>query len=409
MNMKYKKLLLVSYGGGHARMLRPVVDRMERKGGYEISILALTTAKKEYEGVDSSILGYKDFFTSDKVIRYGRELVAEMGAVADYDESVAYMGQNFLELVDKHGEEEAYRQYRKLGRQGFHPLKSLLHIIKTMSPDLVVATNSPRSERAAIEAAGMLDTPSLALIDMFAIRCLPWFLSPAFANKICVLSNHVRDHLIEKGCAADKVCVTGNPAFDSLVSYYNQNRNDIERQRSARPYTVLWASQVEPEYAGDLGKRGDPGLPEKVEKVLLEGLLDDERFHLIIRNHPNEPVRSYPDAVEISTQKEDLVGLLVRVDLVVTLTSTVGFQGMILGADFITIDKSVFTETMPFSKMGLSSGIDDLQQLLPLINIMAVANKPYRKDIPYNIDDAADRVCLEIEKLMSTSHENNSH
>jgi len=70
--MKYKKLLIVSYGGGHARMLRPVVESLERKGGYEISILALTTAQKEFEGVDSSILGYKDFFTSGEVIRYGQ-------------------------------------------------------------------------------------------------------------------------------------------------------------------------------------------------------------------------------------------------------------------------------------------------------------------------------------------------
>ena len=98
-----KKIFIVTYGGGHARMLRPVIEEL-LKGNHTIQILALTTAKKELEDLDVEILGYRDFFSKlEKVQEYGSELASTLEKVVNYKETVSYLGANFLELINTHG------------------------------------------------------------------------------------------------------------------------------------------------------------------------------------------------------------------------------------------------------------------------------------------------------------------
>lgn len=395
------KLLFVTYGGSHARILRPVIERLVVDNSIEIIVLALTKASSEFEGIDVKVLGYKDFFSGQRLEYFGSELIKDLVEVTDVEETIAYMGQNFSELVDSVGEEQAWSLYRKDGRQIFLPLKAMSKIIEDVAPDLVITTNSPRSEKAAVLAARELGVKSLAIIDMFGVRCLPWFKDRYFADCICVLSDDVKGFLVASGIKSSKIAVTGNPMFDSLVHSYKNEKEEISGMRNKRQFTVLWASQPEPLQGGDLGKPGDPQLPIRVEKKILEIFARHPEWNLIARNHPSEKPRAYPSFVEVSTQAEKVETLLKRVDLVVTLTSTVGFQGLLLGAGLITIDTSVYTETMPYSDMGLSHGIKNLGELEPMIKkVLSGCRLESGDSTAYSISNAAENVESEILKLL---------
>jgi hypothetical protein len=87
--------------------------------------------------------------------RWGSSLMQGLGGpVADPQETVAYLGLSMADLIADVGPEEAELAYRQFGRQAFLPVRTLDRILRQVAPDLVVCTNSPRAERAAVLAAG---------------------------------------------------------------------------------------------------------------------------------------------------------------------------------------------------------------------------------------------------------------
>lgn len=372
--MKNKKILFVCYGGGHARMLKPVIILAKEK--YEVQVLALTTAHCELKDLGVTLLRYSDFFSSDEIIELGEFCLKSLDKVIDRDESIIYLGVNLKELVDKFGYTEAIDLYTKHGRYIFDPINALHRILVELKPDLLVTTNSPRSERAAVIAANDLDIPSVAFIDMFGIRCASWFKFNDFANKILVLSESVKDYYISLGRNESDIVVTGNPSFDSLANYYHTHHDDIKIKREKRKPTVLWASQPEPSYLAEFDAYGDPNLPVIIENRLFKIFEENKNWQLIARNHPSEVQRDYPESTIISPQSQNMVELLESVDVVVTPSSTVGFQGIVMGAQLVTIDLSVLTQTMPYATMGFSTGVTSLDDLEFTISKVIANNEP---------------------------------
>lgn len=387
-----QKILLVSYGGGHINMLLPIAQRL-RELKYEVVFFALTTAIDKLKQTDFKYYTYKDFFYNDEVQKYGKELVKELDTIKLNDEeSIAYLGQNYLELIQKYGEQQAKELYSKSNRQIFNPIESMKHVLENIKPDLVVSTNSPRSEKCIIQASHKLGIKSIALIDLFAIRCVDWFKDSNFASKICVFSDDVKSYLIENGRDEKDIIVAGNTVFDELVNCHNVESNEDT-------YRVLWASQKEPEYFAEFDTKGNPNLPLEIEKKLFE-IFKNKNWQLVVRNHPNETQRNYPEFVEISDSTTKLIDTLKSVDLVITCTSTVGLEGLVLGKDLITIDMSVFTPTIPFSKYGYSEGINNLEELEDTI-LNIYKDRFNKKENKYNIKNATENIVIEIENLLN--------
>jgi len=387
-----QKILLVSYGGGHINMLLPIAQKL-RELKYEVVFFALTTAIDKLKQTDFKYYTYKDFFYSDEVQRYGKKLIKDLDTIKlDDKESIAYLGQNYIELIEKYGEEKTEELYSKSNRQIFNPIKSMQYVLENIKPDLVVSTNSPRSEKCIIQASSKLNIKSIALIDLFAIRCVDWFKDDSFASKVCVFSDDVKFYLVENGRDKNDIVVSGNTVFDELV-----NSKSISNKKEV--YRVLWASQKEPEYFAEFDTQGNPNLPLKIEEKLFD-IFQDKDWKLIVRNHPNEEQRVYPSFVEISDSSTKLIDTLKSVDLVITCTSTVGLEGLILGKDLITIDMSVFTHTIPFSKYGYSKGIDTLDKLEE--SILDMYNNRFNiKEKKYNITNATKNIVNVIENLLN--------
>ena len=166
-----KSVLFVCYGSGHVRMVVPVARALRDAGLARVQVLAFTTAAPVVREAGLHLLQVQNFTRAQDAAALvrGRALAAALGPVADPHESAAYLGLCFGELADTVGEDEAWRRYRSQGRQAFLPVTLLSRILGAVAPDLLVATNSPRGERAAILAARSLGIPSVCLVDLFAV------------------------------------------------------------------------------------------------------------------------------------------------------------------------------------------------------------------------------------------------
>jgi hypothetical protein len=368
--LKQSKILLVAYGGGHVSMLAPIAESLLTLG-CKVFFIALTTARAALDHLNIPSIGFYDLpeAIEPDALDWGCELARGHldGGPVSYEETTAYLGASFRDLVDEYGEAEARRLYKTMGRQAFLPVATMLRVIKRIAPDLVIATNSPRAERAAILAAGQLGIPSVCAVDLFALQEVQWIGQPGYATRVCVLNESVRNMFLAHGRKLEEVVVTGNPAFDRLTAPATAKAG--AQMRHARGWcdgkkTVLWASQVEPERHPFTDLSGDPSLPRRVESHLRDIVASDENLRLVVRYHPSERVVFEPGIrVDFSPVSEPISTLLHAVDAVVVTASTVGLEAALAGRPVVSIDNSIFTPDTQYAAMGITRGVTDLQDL----------------------------------------------
>ena len=403
------RIFLVSYGGGHVASLVPVARALAQRG-HELVFLGLTTARTALAAAGIPSIGFPDLwrFAAPGAREAGAELSASLSTAAAIprEESEAYLGISFAELVQQHGPEKARLSYAEHGRHAFLPVAFFERVLADARPDVVVATNSPRSEQAALLAAGRLGIASICVVDLFALQEVRWVGQPGYATRVCVLNEHVRRLFLDHGRTPDEVVVTGNPAFDRL------READVARAgfdlRQDRGWddgrvNVLWASQAEPAKHPFNGRSGDPTLPRRVERQLRDLVADEPRLRLVVRYHPNELERFEPQPyVEQSLPGEPLAPLLHAVDVVVVTASTVGFEAAMAGRPVLSVDCSVFTADAPYASMGISIGVGSVEEL-PAVLRRRIASPIVRPMLGARGPEgsAASRVVHVIESLFS--------
>ena len=362
--LRMKKVLFVTYGSGHVRMVVPVAKALAQAGLAQPLVLALTTAAPLVREAGLELLQFKKFLrdgdrADEDAVAHGQRLMHAMpGPIADPEETVAYLGLSYQELVLKVGPEEAERQYQREGRQAFLPIATLQRIVKQLAPSLVVATNSPRAERAAIMAASSLGLPSVCLVDLFCLDEVKWIGEPSYADKVCVLNESVKHFLLSAGRKDFQVVVTGNPAFDDLANPIHVAAGARLRQDRSwgGKHVLLWPTQVEPALHPFNGTPGDVDLPERALRQVIGWVLSRSDCILCIRPRaglapmvlPNDP------RIVVTGQGIGLPALLQAVDLVVTLNSTVGLEGHLAGTRLVQILGSVFDNAMPLKRYGIA-------------------------------------------------------
>jgi len=365
-----RRALMVTYGGGHVAMIVPVAIEMRRRG-WEVQVLALTTAESEMRKAGLECLTMRNFLRPEdkEASLWGARLAAGLSQsnTVPYKETVAYMGLSYADLVAELGEEKAARRYAVEGRQAFRPVGLMRRILAEINPIVVVATNSPRAERAAIEAADDLGIPSVCLVDLFALHEIQWIGKPSYAKKICVMSEYVRQEFINAGRSQNDLVVTGNPAFDRLAGLDSgKNRQEVRRRHAwAAAKVILWVSQPEPSRHPFSGKTGDPDLPRTIDRHLISLLGKRHDWRLVIRPHPSENLHyaDLPDRVSLSGRGDDLAELLAGVDCVVVCSSTVGLEAALLGRPVVQIQQSIFSGDAPYARMGIAVSVENLDNL----------------------------------------------
>lgn len=377
--MSQTRLLFAAYGGGHIRMLLPVLDRLRARGDTDLHVLALTTAAPVVEAAGFRALGFRDIAGpgDGPALERGRALAAALGPgqLVDPEESAAYLGLSWQELVARHGGAEAQRLYDNVGRGAFHPIATMERLLDQVRPDLVVATNSPRAERALIEAASGRGLPALCLGDLFLDFEWEWIVRPGFGTRVAVMSRSVRQHLIDNGRPAGDIVVTGNPAFDRLADPAVRAAGLALRRAlgwTANP-VVAWAMPHIP--PGDT-RIARPGPTLEALRVLAAERPD---LRFILRPHPNNTDRldDLPPAFRLSPRTEDVHAVIHACDLLVTEISTVGLEAALAGKPVITIGSRA---VVPYAELGITREIDDAASLAATIVDELANPRPGRLD-----------------------------
>lgn len=364
-----KQVLFACYGSGHVRMVLPLAQALRAGGRAQVRVLGLTTAAGDVRQAGLPLLQFKDFLEpgDGAALARGRELAATLANVVDPDETAAYLGLSYADLEAEVGAAQAAARYARDGRQAFLPRRTLERILRRVRPDLLVATNSPRAERAAIEAARTLGIPAVCVVDLFAIDEVRWIAQPGYADRVCVLNEAVRDFLVAAGRQPREIVATGNPAFDALQAPRLAEQGAALRARLGwqGKRVLLWPVQVEPALHPFDGTAGDPTLPGRALQALVEWTLAQPDAVLCVRARSGQAVAPLPahERIVLTGQDWALPPLLHAVDLVVTLTSTVGLEGHLAGTRLVQVLGSVFDAAMPLARFGIADAAVRLQDL----------------------------------------------
>ena len=152
--MRARRALFVTYGAGHIAMVAPVIlELQKREPTIHIDLLALTTGHHAAKALGFTPLGYRDFahwYNPETLQQLAAPLLADTRhPLIDEEESVAYLGINLNDLNLQLGEHAAQLAYAAKGRWSFMPLHFMRKVLEHLKPDVVVTTNSPRSEEVA--------------------------------------------------------------------------------------------------------------------------------------------------------------------------------------------------------------------------------------------------------------------
>lgn len=360
------RLLFVAYGGGHVNMVLAVIAAMERlHPKVECLLLALTTGHSKAALV-RPVLGYHDFLhlvDADAAKRWGEQL-AEGNTSPDVplEETIAYLGINYLDLIENYGEEGAATYYAEKGRRGFHPGHFMCKVVAELAPDMVIATNSPRSEQAALEAATALGIPSLGMVDLYGLESDSYVTRAHRPAQSCVISEVVRQRLIARGFAPESVHVTGNPAFDGLFSEENHRQAEafIAEHGWQGLSVILWAGHAEPYAVPDSPYPVGREFPILVEQQLRAFVVSRDDLALIIRYHPSDwslyPRHAAHSRIHFSeTPNEPLHPLVLASRFVVVQTSTVGLEAAVIGKRVVSVEDSPATKSgFSLASLGVS-------------------------------------------------------
>ncbi|MEP3422603.1 MAG: hypothetical protein ABJN35_12765 [Erythrobacter sp.] len=369
--MSQPTILCAAYGGGHVNACLPVAMALSARG-WTVHFLALTTA---YAVVDAAgardagvtIWQVNDMLTSDdaEIVAHGTRLVGDVDATGPVSrvESVAYQGLGYCDLVATHGHAKAQSLYADAGRAAFEHGELAARILNKTAPDIILTTNSPRAEKALIDAGQDRGITAIVLNDTLASATNHWLHYPDYADRILVLSQSVADTLIASGHTPEKIIVTGNPAFEPMAQLRARRAAPNARAQTdgnASPNgrkTVLYASQ--PLKGRDADHQSD------VIAALYDLALQRDDWDVRVRLHPNEePAPAWLKPPFRCNRSASLDCDLFDADAVITHGSTLGIEAALAGVPVILQMGSSVAQNSRFAEYGIGAAnadIDDLE------------------------------------------------
>lgn len=361
-----RRVLVTTYGGAHVAAALPLQQALARAGMQPV-MLGLTTAAdvlRRHGIATRHFLDYVDM--SDPLLRHWGSYLSEHhhreGIGITSEESMAYLGAGMSELVCELGENAALERYRRLGLNALLPIRTLRRILQMEQIDAVIATDSPRAERAALNAAAQAGLPSVCVLTSFPHIGLEYLRRPDNGAVMCVLNERVRQQLLAAGRAPESVVVTGNPAFDALLAQEGESRESLRSRAGLRSdeWTVLWAEQPEP---------ANPGLPPLMREHLGR-VCRRHGWRLLVRLHPSSQAADHvalPERALESPRTEPVRDALLKADAVVTFTSTIGFEALLLDKPLVVAAVSQYSSFVDYCESDGAFVVEDIESIEPAL------------------------------------------
>ena len=357
-----KKIFMTCYGGGHAEIIKEVYKNLVNISGIEITILALTTSKYKFEQEKIPYKLITDYYNKEEKFIYelGKSFCIsnDIDTSIGEDETYLYHGYALYELEKKYSKEKIKEGFKKFGRAIFLPIQFMERVLKNENPNLVITTNSPRYEKAALIAAKNLGIISLSIEDLFGVEYKQLTVDIAsffeninyniiYGDYLCVLTDEAKNNLNRE--KVNKVFVTGNPSFDKTIKFFSDNKILSEKNSNV----LCFLTQNHPEKLDIL---------EKLIKIV-----DKKDFYLIIKIHPNESKEEYSRVVQSLAKNKDKIFIetgnlyenILKSDIILTVDSTAALEAAILGKPII----GKKSNQIPFEKIDIGIEYDDVNKI----------------------------------------------
>jgi hypothetical protein len=393
------EVLIACYGGGHVQSLLPVVRQLSDQPDISVTVIGFTTALATFRNAGIPAVGYSSLLDTDDApwLSLAQTCIEKpLHPEVSEHESIAYYALGLRDLHIDHGADKAREIFARDGRKAFMPVHAMRRLLRRLTPDLVVATTSPRSELALLRAARLEGIESLAVSDLFLQHESSYICAPGYAKHLTVMAAAVGEYISHKGFSAERIHVTGSPAFDSLLDGTHAVAAASLRQRlgmGEHQKLLLWACPSAP-----VSLIGKPFIETASMIAFLEAYCDtwpDTRY--LIRQHPSKPVVApgtplrrgsfCPSGVTIET-------CLHACDQVILETSTVGLQAALLGKPVVTVGAGDYP---PYSAYGLAVDVGVLAEAGPALRRMT---QPDLARLAYPSQErATDRVCRLVREL----------
>lgn len=346
---------MVAYGGGHARMLLPVIRKLS-SDGFDVTVLGLTTGLNYFKKHAVNAFSISDFATKfcdwSKIKQIGTtvtEGIQKSAVVSDID-TIAYYGLGYRDLLSELSFTEAETQFKTLGRKCFLPVQAANEILNMVKPDLLVTTNAPRFERAFVTAAGKKSIKALILVDSVASNELSWLKQPDYGDTICVFHEVVKKNLIELGRPDSHIVVTGNPAFYSPTLEARSPNKNIEKPR------LIYLSQTEFDDSVSAVNKNNNNNVVDITLSELARIATNGEADVCVRFHPHQDLdpMQVPSSLRISGNSVELDRELLHVDAVLTASSSAALQAISYDIPILQIGWSNRSDMFRFSDFGRS-------------------------------------------------------
>ena len=384
-----KKILFVSYGGGHINIILPIYKKC-KENGFNADLIALTGAKLVTESQNIKSFGFIDFVEEkdkEKFRKFGEKIINQnyaQNSGIDREESIYYLGVNWSENLERYGEEKTKRLYKKIKRHSFLPINFFEKIIQKNNYKLVITTNSPKSERAALIAANRLNIKSIRIEDLFFDDILQIDLKEKIGKdfsssigkytvsptKIFVMCQFTKDlyKLKKKTLLLDTkesdIIVTGQPSFDRFSINFSRFKN--KKQNSSKKNYVLWCH----------GNTIDLNEVLNLISFWLKTSTSNS-LPFAIKLHPNcpEKEKSYIDHtlskssnnyffVESNLSLEEAI---ISSKVLIAQFSTTMLEAFFLRKPSICLDPTNIRKNIPFVKGGICQRATNFKELNDLI------------------------------------------
>lgn len=365
-----KKILFITYGGGHVRSVIPVIKELKSRN-HDVSILGLTGSIKdlkkekfEYKSISDYLFLFNDV-EQKRILEYGdlviNDAFDENSGLDKFDIKV-YLGINLWDLSLKYDSfKKALNEFTLNGRKCFFPINSMGRIIKRESPDVLVVTSGQRAEKAAAISANKMDISVVRIIDLLGDN-----LVIPYKARICVLNDYAKKNIINNNIDINEkdVFVTGQPNIE--LKYKNNDRLKFYQKNNLDKFEriVSFFSQ--------------PNIPDRINifTEYIKFFKANPNYFGIWKLHPNEELDLYESIANqtpcnlVLIRESDTNVIINESNLVITFYSTVGLQAIIAGKPLITVNLSEKDYPITYDKLGcarLVSNINNFQNTIKLL------------------------------------------
>jgi len=396
-----KKLLIVTYGGGHSNIIHNLYPHLCKN--FDVIIFALTTAEDFFENKKIKFNNLEYYASKlnikDEAQSLGQRLIKDLKidySFLGFEKTTLYYGVSGLDCLINTSYENLLLDYLNEGRKSFLPIRFLENIIDFECPNYILTTNSPRFERASILAAKNKGIISFSIEDLLGDSRLISTKDPNpnyIGDYIFVMNEMAKANLIKKGFTDYReIYVTGQPIFDSVYEHMKKKQIDTPKH----PIKVLWLSQ-------------HIANQKEIFHQLVDSFKDKNDFVLYVKPHPNENYLYMKEFINhkkykniFILEKSLLLDYIANSNVVLTQFSTAGFEAIAYKKSLFVLNLFSSNYPLDYVKLGLAVNIKNIDDLFDEINTYLFTDK--YKIIKQNVIDFLPNISASNEIVKCINH-----